>query len=183
MSKVARTGAGGDRLEILSHCPGRLRVRARVFRVLPEVAKDVAALLGEEAAVLGVQISPVTGSMVISYDPLRLELPSLVSRLVRSAGLHGIKADVSEDDLAGGTQGARVRQRAASFNEALGKLTTGSLDMRTAVPGTLVAGGLAVLLFGQRQTPQWYDLMFWAFVTFVNLNPANTTTMAANHGQ
>jgi hypothetical protein len=169
------------RLEVVSHHPGRLRVRARVFRVLPEVAKDVAAHLNEDPAVLGVEMSPVTGSMVIAYDPLRLELTRLVARLVQIAGLHGIRSDTSEETLARAPQGARLQKRIASYNDALRRLTTDSVDLRTAVPGTLAAGGLAILLFGRRRIPEWYDLMFWGFVTFVNLNSTGAAPGGADH--
>jgi hypothetical protein len=28
-----------------------------------------------------------------------------------------------------------------------------------------------MLFAGRRLVPAWYDLLFWSFVTFVNLNP------------
>lgn len=169
------------RLEVVSHYPGRLRVRARVFRVLPGVAQGVAAHLNEDPAVISVETSRITGSIVIAYDPLRLELTRLVARLVRIAGLHGIRTDACEGTLTRPPQGARLRQRIASCNEALRKLTTDAIDLRTAVPGTFAAGGLAILLFGRRRTPEWYDLMFWGFVTFVNLNSAGSATGRMSH--
>jgi hypothetical protein len=54
------------------------------------------------------------------------------------------------------------------------------VDLRAAVPGSLAAGGLAMLLFGRRMTPAWYDMIFWSFVTFMNLNRPKDE--AANDG-
>jgi len=48
---------------------------------------------------------------------------------------------------------------------------TGSrLDGRVAVPAALLAGGLGLLLRAPI-VPNWWDLTFWAYTTFHNMNP------------
>ena len=54
-----------DRLRLVSHFPGRLRVRAEMFRVMPEVADEVVARLRQEPAVTGTESSAVTGSLLV----------------------------------------------------------------------------------------------------------------------
>ena len=73
-----------DHLRLVSHFPGRLRVRAETFRALPGAAEEVAARIAEEPGVTEVKTSPVTGSMLVLYEPRVLQLPRLVQALVRA---------------------------------------------------------------------------------------------------
>ena len=86
-----------DRLRLVSHFPGRLRVRAEMFRVMPEVADEVVARLRQEPAVTGTETSPITGSLLVLYDPGALQLPRLVQLIVRTGRLGGLEVDASED--------------------------------------------------------------------------------------
>jgi hypothetical protein len=171
-----------DRLRLVSHFPGRLRVRAERFRLLPEVADEVAARIGAEAGVREVKVARVTGSLLVLYEPRELQLPRLVQALVTAGGLAGIEVDSSGDWARGPTQGERVRETLGAFNQTLRTLSTGKVDLRAAVPGTLAATGAAMFLAGRRRIPEWYDLLFWAFVTFSNLNRPQERTDGAHGG-
>jgi hypothetical protein len=165
----------------VSHFPGRLRVRAEKFRVLPEVADEVAARVAAEPGVREVKTSRVTGSLLVLYEPRELQLPRLVQLLVRAGSLAGIEVDSNGDWMGQPSQGARVRETLGGFNQALRTLTSGRVDLRSAVPGTLAATGAALFLAGRRRIPEWYDLLFWAFVTFSNLNRPDERD-AGSHG-
>lgn len=161
-----------NRLHLVSHFPGRLRVRAETFRVLPEVASDVSQRLREEPGVADVEAATRTGSLVIKYDPAVVQLTRIVQLLVRLGGLHGLEVDVRTEDIDRMPRpGTHVRDLMGLWDRAMRHATEGRLDLRTSVPGALAAAGLGILFFGKRRTPEWYDLLFWSFVTFVNLNP------------
>jgi hypothetical protein len=147
-----------------------LRVRAETFRVLPEVADEVAARVGAEPGVSDVKTGRLTGSLLIVYEPRQLQLPRLVQILVRVGGLRGIEVDSSAEWATQPTHGTRVRESLGALNQSLRKKTSGAVDLRAALPGTLAATGAAMFLAGRRRIPEWYDLIFWAFVTFSNLN-------------
>lgn len=158
-----------DRLHLVSHFPGRLRVRAQTFRLIPEVAGDVAQRLREEPGVRQVDIAPRTGSLVISYQPEQIQLPRVVNLLIVFGGLHGIEVDARAHENVP-APGTRVRDVLGQWDAFVSKSLGGKLDLRTAIPGALAAAGLGVFFFGRRRTPEWYDLLFWSFVTFVNVN-------------
>lgn len=160
-----------DRLRIVSHFPGRLRVRADTFRLLPDVAEEVRARVAEERGVLSTSRSPITGSILVAYDPRELQLPRLIAVIVRASGLHGLALDVDDAWKDEAPQGARVRNRASALNDLLRGKTQGTVDLRTALPGALAGGGLLMLLAGKRQAPAWYDLMMWSLTTFSIFNP------------
>jgi hypothetical protein len=167
-----------DRLRLVSHFPGRLRVRAETFRVLPEVADAVAADIRAAPGVREVTTSKVTGSLLVVYEPRELELPRLVQHLVRAGGLAGIEVDADGEWMKKAPQGERVRETLGALNQSLRAFTGGSVDLRAAVPGSLGAMGVAFLLAGRRRVPEWYDLIFWGFVTFCNLNPPTSRASA-----
>jgi hypothetical protein len=162
-----------DRLRLVSHFPGRLRVRAKTFRMLPEVADDVAQRLREEDGVSSVEVVSRTGSLLIHYEPRVVELPRLVEILVRAGGLHGLEVDADTVDPNRPRPGSIVRGILDRWDDAVRARADGKLDLRTAVPGALATTGIGIFLFGRRRIPEWYDLLFWSFVTFVNLNPAD----------
>ncbi len=167
-----------DRLRIVSHFPGRLRVRAETFRVLPEVGAEVAQRIAEEHGVTGASMSPVTGSLLVSYDPREIQLPRLVHLLVQIGGLQGIELDPTNDWQHAPDDGARVRAFFGQINDVVRSATNRKVNMRVAVPGMLAGTGLAMLLAGSRRVPEWYDLMFWALGTFTTLNPTPEDAVA-----
>jgi hypothetical protein len=164
-----------DRLRLVSHFPGRLRVRAEMFRVLPDVADAVAQRMREEPGVGCVENSTRTGSLVIVYEPRTIQLPRVVELLVRTGGLHGLEVDLGAERTGREPPGLFVREVLDKWNQLASKLADGRIDLKTGVPGMLAAAGLGILLFGKRRTPEWYDLLFWSFVTFVNLNPKDAS--------
>ena len=172
-----------DTLQLIAHFAGRLRVRAETFRVLPEVGDEVVGELLAQQGVTAASASPVTGSILVTYDAAVVQLPRLVAVIVRTGGLHGISlaTPAGWDERPSG--GSRVRSKLAALNGQLQRKTRGAVDLKVAVPAALTGTGLLMLLAGRRRVPEWYDLLFWGFVTFSNLNPPATspaTPRAAN---
>jgi hypothetical protein len=160
-----------DRLRVVAHFPGRLRVRADTFRVLPEVTREVVRAMSDEPGVSSVTASEATGSILILYDPRLTQLLRLLHNLIQISGVHGV--DVDERDFAATRRpGDRVRQAMGDADERVRQAAGGNVDLRVGVPGGLALLGLGKLFLGKVALPQWYDLLFWSFVTFSNLNPA-----------
>jgi hypothetical protein len=174
-------GPSRDRLRLVSHFPGRLRVRARTFRAMPHVAGEVLARLREEPAVTGTEASPVTGSILVTYDPAALELPRLVQIIVVTGGLAGLEFDASNDWAARPPAGQRIRGALDRFNEHVREATGGRVDGRVALPAALATGSLA-LLFSRPRLPNWWDLGWWAYSTFHNMNPTQSGARVEGDG-
>jgi hypothetical protein len=173
-----------DRLRVVAHLPGRLRVRAETFRVLPEVASDVVSRVQAEPGVTSASASELTGSVLVLYDPRRTQILRLLRTIVLTGGLAGVEVDRAER-RGGASPGDRMRGAFERLDAAARTAAEGKLDLRTAVPGTLALLGLGKLLGGPVREPEWYDLMFWSFVTFANLNrrPANANAVAESRAE
>lgn len=160
-----------DRLRLVSHYPGRLRVRADVFHDHPEIGEEVARVVGEEPGVTSAKATALTGSLLVTYDPRIIQLPKLVQTLIRLGGLHGIAVDESDAWRDHPDQGRRVRAAFNAANDALLGGSRGAIDMRTLLPAALAGTGVALFLSGRRRAPEWYDLLNWALQMFWNVNP------------
>jgi hypothetical protein len=161
-----------DRLRVVHHSQGRLRLRAPRLRAAPDLARRVVETLESEAGVSAVRWAPVTGSVTIEYETHRVQLPRLVQTVLVAGDFGGVEVDAPIVGLAAVTDGDRVRDGLARLNDSLHLLTSGRLDLRAAVPGALAGLGLLTFALRKKSLPRWYDLLFWSFVTFVNLNPA-----------
>jgi len=147
-------------------------VKAAKLRGAPEYAEKVVESLTRENGVLDARVSSTTGSLVIRYDTHSVQLPRLIHAVLAAGGFSGVAVDAPLFGLPTMAGGERVRAAIAKVNAELELTTGGKVDLRTAVPGTLAGLGLLFFLFRNRRIPEWYDLLFWSFVTFVNLNPA-----------
>ncbi len=68
------------------HVPGRLRVRTRWVAGCPARARRLSDLIGAEPGVIRVELNHRADSVIIHYDPARLDSGALLSRL-REAGM------------------------------------------------------------------------------------------------
>lgn len=160
--------SAADLLRIASHIPGRLRVRAEKLRD-EGAAAEIAQRIGAEPGVTSVTASTVTGSLLVLYDPARIQLDRLLPALVAAGELGGIALD--EEPPREGTPGARLRCALRELDARACQAMKGRLDIRTCVPAVFLLAGLGRFAGGPRIVPKWYELAFWSFVTFINLNP------------
>jgi hypothetical protein len=157
-------------LRVVSHLPGRLRVAAEPFRTLPDVADAVVAALEAEPAVKSARASRVTGSVLVLYDADAIDLLRLLRVVMRTSGLTALRAD-RRDAPAGPRPGDRLRGLLGEIDARARAAAGGKADLRVGVPASLALLGLGRLVAGGARVPEWYDLLFWSFVTFSNLNP------------
>jgi hypothetical protein len=109
--------------------------------------------------------------LLVRYEPGQVDLRRLVATIVRLGGLHGIALEKAEDWESKPPPGATVRRMLGALDQRARAASSGRMDLRAAVPAALAGTGLAMFLAGRRRVPEWYDLIFWGFVTFCNMNP------------
>ncbi len=154
-------------------------MRARPLRDAA-LGERVAEQLRGEQGVSAVTPTSLTGSLLVEYDAQTVQLPWLVQLIVQLAGLAGLEADHKGPPQ---LTGPAIRDVLDRWNAQLVHSSRGRVDARLAVPGTLVGLGAAMLVFGRRRLPEWYDLMFWGFTMFVNLNPPTQTVVVKADGE
>ncbi len=63
---------------VVSFTPGRLRLRVERGKRSPAIYDDIRGLLGTLPGVTGVDVTPTTGSVLVSYDPNTLDVAHLL---------------------------------------------------------------------------------------------------------
>jgi copper chaperone CopZ len=70
-------------IDYLHDLPGRLRVRSRLFRNNADLGAAVRSQLGAADGVRSVSVNPVTGSVLVFYDPARASVETLLETMNR----------------------------------------------------------------------------------------------------
>jgi hypothetical protein len=103
----------------LHSIPGRLRVKSTVIKKNPAEAARAERLLKSIRGVRSSDVSVLTGSILISYDPTKISAETLLHRLV-SAGYFEAADPVSHDDV--------VHSLLTRAGRVIGSAILGSLD-------------------------------------------------------
>jgi hypothetical protein len=171
-----------ERLILVHHHPGRLRVRADVFREVPATAEAeavsgqgprdpspferVRAALDAEPGISEITHNARTGSVLIEYQPGLTDSETILARIARAAGL-----EMPSDEERAPKKPALVAIDAArEANELVADLTGQQLDMRSLVPLGLVALGAYSFVTGKDRLPRWDNLLYWSYNIFSQLH-------------
>ncbi len=87
--------------DYIHHIPGRMRVRCASIRRNPASAPALKADLERRPGVHSVEIRPLTGSLVIRYDPAKANPAALLEVLPAARGGAPVPSPLSRPDLHG----------------------------------------------------------------------------------
>jgi hypothetical protein len=150
-------------------------MRADAFRTRGETAGPEAEALARamsaieaQPGILRVAHNPFTGSLLIEYQPGRVEPGALLASVASAAGLDGV---VDEESLRRSSSEAAVAlvRTVRKVNMATREVTRGRADLKTIVPGALFAAA-AVSFWRRPLLPRWDNLLYWSYTIFRDLN-------------
>jgi len=158
-------------LRLVHHHPGYLRVRAAAF--LKPGAKDpvMAAARAAAEAVAGFRSwssNPVTGSVVIQYEPGAMEADDLLRHVAACAGFSGVEvvthSKSSRRDLVGS-----FLDSVQDVNRTVGELTSERADLRELVPLALVAVSVVSFIVNDERgrLPHWFSALYRSYRIFL----------------
>ena len=158
-----------EALELVHHHPGRLRVRAAVFRgegggAASLTAKARQAVL-DLPGVLDFQHNARTGSVLISYEPGVADPDDVLSHLAAAAGI----CPVPPGSLTGPRTPALFAVEAVQeLNAIAAELTGRRADLRSLVPAGLAAlSAYAFATSKEPRMPRWDNLLWWSYSVFL----------------
>ncbi len=163
--------------KIVSHTPGRVRVRLRPQLRRPEAMQRIRSRLEREPGVHAVETNPETGSVLVHYEHGPRSLSDLVAAL-QDVGV--IFHDVSEGPGAVDTREGSAHSSTAQgiigalddLNHQLSLLTGHTIDLKLLFPFSLGALGVWQLArrgWGIEEVPA-YVLLWYAFDSFYKLH-------------
>jgi len=181
-------------IQVVHFLPGRVRVKLPGLKGSTALAREVQYTLVAIDGIQHVEVSPITGSVLVLYDPgmaesftlesLKAEAVSSLTALADALGLS--LEDIDMDELqrwlhatrngthpgTPGELGSGVGMLLSSVNAGVAQTTSSLGDLRTLIPLTLCFLGFrSLLLTEQLAFPSWYDYLWFAFGTYVALNP------------
>jgi hypothetical protein len=155
-------------LELGHHHPGRLRVRAELFRLGegdPRV-RDAAAAMRGMPGVTRFEHNARTGSVLVEYEPGLARPDELLARLAEAAGV----APCANEALARARTPALIAVGALQeVNAIAAELTGQTADLRSLVPAGLAAlSAYAWVTSKEHRLPRWDNLLWWSYSVFMN---------------
>lgn len=162
--------------------PGRLRLKVPRLKGDQGFARRVEERLRGIPALKEVRAAPLTGSVVVHYDPEAITSPAsllALSEAVRELfpGLEVEELPRLLSSIEAGSQSAATSSLAAGLvaffselNAQVSRATGGLLDLKVLLPLSLFGLGLRALLTESRPRPAWYDYFWFGFSIFVMLN-------------
>lgn len=172
-------------VHLAHHHPGRVRLRSKAFLGADTAAAAVEALK-RKPGVHSVEHRPISGSVLVRYEPGQIEPSEIVAHAAQAQGL-GVSYEPVHDpaDLP-----RLVVEVSREFNEFVARATGYRVDARGFVPLTLAGLAGYSLLTKKDRLPRWDNLAYWAFAVFtqlhreeVNAHPMASRADAASAGQ
>jgi hypothetical protein len=161
--------------------PGRLRFRLSWLHDGPADGEPIAEALAAVPGVREVRVRAYTGSVLLLYDPARIDADRLTRALLAATGVEHITQPGEEtlEDLHAWIaesvhEGSALTQALAEAGRGLHKdflrLTDGhaSVGSATTVLFWLAAAG-RIAASGRLDLPAWHELVYWGFRTFGTL--------------
>ena len=109
-------------------------------------------------AVRQVDVSPISGSVVIRFDPEQISAELLVAAIIKVLGL-----EKELDRLPSSVIGQEISQVSQALNRAVYDQTNGLIDLRTALLISMAGLGAAKLWNQPRLAlPGGFTLLWWA---------------------
>ncbi len=155
-------------LHLVHHHPGRIRVRSEVF--VGQDAPAVAAVRTSVEGIFGVTAvdhTPLTGSLLIRYEPGLAEPGLIAARIAEAAGLSGVVDDATD-------RGRRVDPAAVvvstvrAANTVARELTGGRADLSVIVPAALASAAVVSFTRSSDRMPRWDNLLWWSYSMFLD---------------
>lgn len=164
-------GRTDEALRLVHHHPGYLRVRAAVFLQPREDDPVVAAARAAAEGVAGFRswsLNPVTGSVVIQYEPGAIEADDLLKHIAQRAGFSGVEITThgksNRRELVG-----TFLDGVQDINRAMGELTSERADLRELVPLALVAVSVVSFVVNDERgrLPHWFSALYRSYRIFM----------------
>jgi len=155
-----------ETLEIVHHHPGRLRVRAEVFRLGGTVAEEVREATLGIPGVTRFEHSTRTGSILIEYEPGLADPESILAHLASAAGIEPCDRDALARTR---TPALLAVDAVQELNAIAGELTGHKADLRALVPAGLAAlSAYSFITSKETRLPRWDNLLWWSYSVFLN---------------
>jgi copper chaperone CopZ len=165
-------------IEVIHLMPGRARLRLAWLRDHRDEAARVADAVAALPGIQEVKVNPYTGSVLSKFEGRVLGVDQIITAIQTTTGVDQVVA-LGERAPAPAAREPLPHQRGRvarevdllfkDFDRQVLRSSRGSFDLGTAVTlGFMGAGALRVLIKRQISPPDWFQLAWWGFRTFMD---------------
>lgn len=179
-------------VELLHATPGRIRLCVPEVRSNPALVREIQEQLSGYQGVRRVEANPITGSLLVLYDPKAASSVVELARLfVPELALDEAALGFAPVPSAGDADAGASAEPSASLAESITRYfrnlnedvaaATGGTDLKVLLPMALFVFGIKGLMFSKKPViPTWYDFLWFSLGTFMMLNrPAQAQAAAS----
>lgn len=138
--------------------PGRVRLRAPVLIGQRRAADQIQESLSRLDGIRAVQVSSVSGSLLIHFEPDRVKPDMLLGAAIR---LLGLEREIQRPPRS--YIGEGIHQAGDSLNRAIHEQTGGVIDLWTSVALLLLVMGIRHVATGNQQLG--WQRLWWAYLS------------------
>ena len=173
-----------ENVVILHVLPNRLRLRMDALKGDPEKGRELEKTLQRYPSVARARVNGFTGTIMVDFELMDEEsLLAVVAELFPSIDVGELeqRMAVAQEELRSAARhrqqtlqgkhswAGRVRSVSSALNDRVGG-ATGGADLRVLVPAAFVLLGSYRAATSSLKAPSWYELLWFGFNTFTNLN-------------
>ncbi len=160
------TGSGKPRrfkgfrgiVEIKHAIPGRVRYYIPTLKMNMEKGQMLEQQLQKAAAIKQIKVNTLLGTVIVLYDPGKIDEVTLTGVLARLLGL-----DKELEKTPRSLIGKEVSQVLKSANSSIYEQTDGWLDLNSAITVTFLSLGLWSIVRRPSILPAGISLLYWAY--------------------
>ncbi|MEW6379226.1 MAG: HMA2 domain-containing protein [bacterium] len=182
---------GNGEIRAVHAIPGRVRFKVPRIKQDPAFEARIRDRLSAIKSIQRVEVNPVTGSVLLLYDPQEIRLPgslfpllSAFTSLFPEVNLEQLKTSLASPGVSSGSDvplASKISECSGALNERLKKV--GGADLKIILPITLFGLGVRSLMVAESiPVPAWYDFLWFSFGTFFMLNPIKNMVNEPSNG-
>ncbi len=154
--------------------PGRIRVRLDKTLRSPDTVNSLVNALAQVEGMRLVQGNPVTGSLLLLYDPERLNLEQLFAA-AQAANIKVIVPEAAAPPPPSGEVSAiatRINAAFSRLDRAMATYTGGKVDVKLLIPAGLAATAMRQIVTSAPNLTAvpWYVLLWYSFDFYSKYN-------------
>jgi len=145
-------------VEIRHSIPGRVRFHVPVLKKNIEKGAMLEKELKKAAAIRQISVNPLLGSVLVVYDPEKINEVTLTAVLAKLLGLEKEMEKPPRSVI-----GQQMAKFIKSANSSVYEQTDGLMDLNAAITVSFLSLGVWSLLRNPRVLPAGVSMIYWAY--------------------
>lgn len=146
-------------IEIAHSTSGRVRFLIPTLKNEPEKCRQLNKQLEKASAFKTVSSNPVTGSLVIGFDPEKIEIQTITGAIIKILGLEEAIERTPKSFMS-----KELKNIFSSLNTGVYEYSNGIMDLNSLLTTSFLTLGLYSVFRNRSVVPSGLSLLYWAIL-------------------